>query len=134
MTLEGPNVLQVEPLLMIIGELEFFLAKLRLKNGDLFAHLLHLVGDTVGGLSHNLVDVHLGADALRLAAEVEGLQRLLQVRMQLRYAADYGRLGPTTEGVLQDTGQLAVTKVDVVVLGVHLLALREAVDDVAEGE
>ena len=74
MTLEWSNILQVQFLLLKLGELEFFLAELRLQNGNLLSHLLHLVGDPIGGLSHDLVDVDLSADAFCLAPEVEGLQ------------------------------------------------------------
>ena len=72
--------------------------------------------DTVGRLADYLIDGDLRADALRLAAELERLERLLHVSRQLRDATDDSSLRLAAERVLEDAGQLAVSEVDVVIV------------------
>ena len=58
----------------------------------------------------------------------------MHVGLQRGDAADDGSLRLATERVLQDASQFAVSEVDEVVELRHLLALRELVDDVREGQ
>ena len=74
------------------------------------------MSDTIGRLADYLIDGDLRADALRLAAELERLERLLHVSRQLRDATDDSSLRLAAERVLEDTGQLAVSEVDVVIV------------------
>ena len=92
MTLERANIRKVHSLLVERLNLRLLLSKLALELLDLLRHLSHLVSYPVGRLTNYLVDVYLGADALRLAAEVKRLERLLHIRRRLRDAADDRRL------------------------------------------
>ena len=74
------------------------------------------MSDTIGRLADYLIDGDLRADALRLAAELERLERLLHISRQLRDAADDGSLRLAAERVLEDAGQLAVSEVYVVIV------------------
>lgn len=96
---------------------------------DLSEHQRHLRRNLLRRLFDDLINTDLGSDLLRLRPEVESLEGLLCVLGQLRYAADDRCLRLANQGVLQDSGQLGVPEIDVVVAA-GILAHRQLVDDI----
>ena len=124
MTFKRPDIGQIFCLDLEFVELGVFLQQFLLEVIDVLVHANDLVLNAIWRLSDDLVNVDLRPDAFRLACEVKSLQRFLHVGWQLRNAADHSSLRLAAERVLQDSGQLTIAEVDVVVvLRAHLLAL-----------
>ena len=96
---------------------------------DLPVHRGHLRRYLLRGLLDNFIYADFCSDLLRLGPKVQSLQGLLGILRKLRYAAYDRSLRLANQGVLQNSGQLRVPEVDVVVAA-GVLAHRKLVNDV----
>ena len=115
---------KVEDLVVSFGEKP-------LQVSDFFRHRGHPQRNLVGRLLHNLIHICRSFDWLCLCAKIKRLERLLHVWTQLWNAANNGRLRFSKQRILEYSCQLAISKVDVIVVFISdRLSLGKFLDNI----